>query len=570
MNNQTLNSDNNQKKLPISHFINKTTKQKLIKKFKNLSQNFYYLKKIQKHMIRQLSFSSKMNQKSFEEMFNRFKIGFLAIFGNCLQNEIFQIFDEDSDKYLNEDEQLLIFSTINSKLFFFSEEFIFFGFYDFLPKLEKLQKIVLNLIMDFQSELRQNLYKEQISKFEKITSKKISKEQNNFNLRFTQFQKFRLTKNEDLLMDQNFKKIQKMKTMNLKIKNFKFGKYSQMKEMIIQEKFLSIYGNVEESKNMKKLYKKFYLEEERQMDLNKREMEKKTKNKIKNKNMFLKNILNKKINSEMKKMILENNKNHSLLLRKLSARKNRIKKIQDQMCARANFNFMKQNNVNKLRSKSRLKKDFLFKIKNNHKNYSHQKKFYHSNVFKNYFEKKNYQSEKTKFEIEKKNSQKENNFVKFNTNFVKKNSDFENKYNFEKKNTNFPKRNFKIEKKNNFEISEQISKTSDFKKSLNFENTKKKSFEKKINFQIPKKNDIEELKIFKNSDFNIRFHLRKGNKEFNPVNIQFKSKNKDVNDIDKIKSILSFNNFNDSNRNYKLCHLYNDNLELKQKVFSIN
>ena len=68
-------------------------------------------------------------------MFNNFRDCFTSFFGKVSAKELFEEFDEDLDHYLNEDEQLLIFTVINSKLHSMYQELIFFGAYQKLRDL---------------------------------------------------------------------------------------------------------------------------------------------------------------------------------------------------------------------------------------------------------------------------------------------------------------------------------------------------------------------------------------------------------------------------------------------------
>ena len=92
-------------------------------------------------------------------------------------------------------------------------------------------------------------------------------------------------------------------------------------------------------------------------------------------------------------------------------------------------------------------------------------------------------------------------------------------------------------------------------------------FNTHFKFSMKNLSDIEKLRNYKNSDFNIRFHLRKGADDMQPVNQDYKSTSNRENDVEKIQNIVNFNSFTDHGNQFKLSSLYDNNLNLKKVIF---
>lgn len=132
-------------------FYSNAFARKLIKEFKNM---LYLYKKI--------------NYDLFAKIFNKFKHEFSQIFIHLSPKTLFSVFDEDGDGFLNEDELILIFSLIRSKMCHLDQELICEGFYKISTKLKSCIVNLSDVIFEFQSFLREKLYKSQLEKFENI------------------------------------------------------------------------------------------------------------------------------------------------------------------------------------------------------------------------------------------------------------------------------------------------------------------------------------------------------------------------------------------------------------------
>lgn len=128
--------------------------------------------KLHKRMKYYYILHKRINLILFLEIFSSLKLTYKNVYGNFSLKTLFNIFDEDNDGYLNEDELILVFSIIKSKLCHFDQELICEGFYKqstiIKSEIEKLTEI----IYQFQTFLRQELYSKQLKQFKSVKSNK--------------------------------------------------------------------------------------------------------------------------------------------------------------------------------------------------------------------------------------------------------------------------------------------------------------------------------------------------------------------------------------------------------------
>ena len=80
----------------------------------------------------------------------------------------FYFLDEDSDGILSEDELLMLFSLIKSKLCHLNQELVCEGFYKESTLVKGEIAKLSSQVFDFQTFLRQELYKKQLARLKSI------------------------------------------------------------------------------------------------------------------------------------------------------------------------------------------------------------------------------------------------------------------------------------------------------------------------------------------------------------------------------------------------------------------
>ena len=79
--------------------------------------------------------------------------------------EFLLVFDDDQDGFLNEDEQILVFTIIAKRIQLIAEELCNYKKYELFKDLMKEVRMIESQINKYQNELRQNVHKKQFSWF---------------------------------------------------------------------------------------------------------------------------------------------------------------------------------------------------------------------------------------------------------------------------------------------------------------------------------------------------------------------------------------------------------------------
>lgn len=348
-----------------------------------LHSSYKFIFGLQLDLTKNIAFSTNVNFKLFQELFCKYESAMRIVFGQLTAEELYKVFDEDEDGYLNEDEQMLIFVIINVQLLFLYEECIFFGYYEGIRKLDQIEADLGRVIIELQTALRNNLYEEQVRIFKGNKDQIENRHVSRFERRMQDFRRFREAKGDELQHMQMDERFSTMLNANTKVSNFNFTKYSALQDIRIQEKFLSIFGNVEEATNLQKMYKKVFSNEQAKLSDKINQYTSKVTRNLENRFNFQNNMLEYKLNLQDSILNQEFNNSKDLLLRKLRAQENKIKKLQSHLNAAVNTNFYRQSNLNKIKAQSKLKRDVVDDVKC-HNNYKVNPVSYHSTVFQKY------------------------------------------------------------------------------------------------------------------------------------------------------------------------------------------
>jgi Ca2+-binding EF-hand superfamily protein len=148
---------------------------KIIKNDKNLlleTQKMYkstdFSKEFLKYFRLNLDLYSKIDYEIFLNIFEKVQESIHEILIIIEPKPFFNFFDEDDDGILSEDELIMIFSLIKSKLCHLNQELICEGFYKESTEIKKHIKNLSLLIFDFQTFLREKLYQKQLKKLDII------------------------------------------------------------------------------------------------------------------------------------------------------------------------------------------------------------------------------------------------------------------------------------------------------------------------------------------------------------------------------------------------------------------
>lgn len=362
-------------------------RKQLMERITRIFSSYKFIFGFQLDLTKNIAFSTNVNFKLFQELYLKYETAMRIVYGQLSADELYKVFDEDENGYLNEDEQLLIFVIINVQLLYLYEECIFFGYYEGIKKIDQIEEDLGRVIIDLQTALRSNLYEEQVRIFkgnkEQIENRHVSK----FDRRLQDFRRFKEAKHDELQHLQMDRRFTTMLNANTKVSNYNFTKYSILQDIRIQEKFLGIFGNLEEASNLQKTYKRVFSNEQSKLSDRINQYTNKVTKNLENRFNFQNNMLDYKLNLQESILNQEFVNSKNLLLKKLRTQENKIKKLQNHLNAAVNTNFYRQNDLNKLKAQSKLKKDVVDDIKtqnNYNANANANANHYHSMAYQKY------------------------------------------------------------------------------------------------------------------------------------------------------------------------------------------
>jgi hypothetical protein len=116
-------------------------------------------------------------------------------------SDFVDVFDMDRDGFLNEDEQILIFSLVKTKMQLLARELCNILEYQMFKDLMREVRQLEQDIVEYQDELRKNIQEKQLTEYVKIGDEKLKEFYDDWERHFTEFEDESLQKIEDLKME---------------------------------------------------------------------------------------------------------------------------------------------------------------------------------------------------------------------------------------------------------------------------------------------------------------------------------------------------------------------------------
>ena len=176
--------------------------------------------------------------------------------------EFIDIFDKDKDGYLDEDEQILIFSVVKSKLQIVAEALCDIHNYTMYKALMKEVRDIELQVVDYQDKLRQKIYVRQLGDYKSIGEQMVKDEKRHWDQRFKDEQAKLFKKVELLQQNQEQDEETLRRALEHPRESAKFVLSSMMENRVkslpklkglqYQEKLVAINERVEEAMNYRK------------------------------------------------------------------------------------------------------------------------------------------------------------------------------------------------------------------------------------------------------------------------------------------------------------------------------
>jgi hypothetical protein len=172
-----------------------------------------------------------------------------------------ELFDQDKDGFLNEDEQILIFSLIKEKMQLLAKELNTIHEYQLFKDLMKEVRQLEQDIVTYQDELRVNIQQTQLTEYIDIGQDKLREFCIKWDEIFEDYRQEQLQKIDEL----QFFHEEQMEALNTKldraVEAVKIKPNKKLKEMQDNEKLVAINERIEEAMNYRKELKDLEIQE---------------------------------------------------------------------------------------------------------------------------------------------------------------------------------------------------------------------------------------------------------------------------------------------------------------------
>ncbi len=246
-------------------------------------------------------------------------------------SEFISVFDEDQDGFLNEDEQILVFTIIAKRIQIIGEELCNLKKYELYKDLMKEVRLIEEQINKYQNELRQNVHKKQLDNYINI-GKEIQDEFNeNWDIKMENFQK-RAEKNIEEYKSELKSQIDSYyQTEANKIQSIKLKPNHQIKLLSNQEKLVANNERVEEAVNFRNELNKLQKKDNERLARTKSEMLRNLSKKImKTETKEMKKITD-RLSKEKDNLFIARNKATDVLQKQINLHISDIVRIQNSL-----------------------------------------------------------------------------------------------------------------------------------------------------------------------------------------------------------------------------------------------
>ena len=246
-------------------------------------------------------------------------------------SEFISVFDDDQDGFLNEDEQILVFTIIAKRIQIIAEELCNLKKYELYKDLIKEVLLIEDQINKYQNELRQNVHKKQLDNYINI-GKEIQDEFNgNWDTKMENFQKRAENNIEEYKSELKNQIDSYYQTEANKIQNMKLKPNHQIKLLSNQEKLVSNNERVEEAVNFRNELNKLQKKDNERLARTKRDMLRNLSNKImKTESKEMKKITD-RLSKEKDNLFISRNKETDVLQKQINLHISDIVRIQNSL-----------------------------------------------------------------------------------------------------------------------------------------------------------------------------------------------------------------------------------------------
>jgi hypothetical protein len=246
-------------------------------------------------------------------------------------SEFISVFDDDQDGFLNEDEQILVFTVIKKRIQIIAEELCHLKKYELYKDLMKEVRLIEAQINKYQNELRQNVHKKQLDNYINI-GKEIQDEFNEkWDMKMMTFQKKSQNNIEEYKAELKSQIDNYYQTEANKIQNMNLKPNHQIKLLSNQEKLVANNERVEEAVNFRNELNKLQKKDNERLAKTKRDMLRNLSNKIMKTEAKEMKKINDRLSKEKDNLFIARNKETDVLAKQINLHISDIVRIQNSL-----------------------------------------------------------------------------------------------------------------------------------------------------------------------------------------------------------------------------------------------
>ena len=272
-----------------------------------------------------------LNEANIQIIYNNKKKIINTLLRITSVSEFISVFDDDQDGFLNEDEQILVFSIIAKRVEIIAEELCNLKKYELYKDLMKEVRLIEAQINKYQNELRQNVHKKQLDNYINI-GKEIQDEFNEkWDMKMMTFQKKSQSNIEEYKSELKSQIDSYYQTEANKIQNMNLKPNHQIKLLSNQEKLVANNERVEEAVNFRNELNKLQKKDNERLAKTKRDMLRNLSNKIMKTEAKEMKKINDRLSKEKDNLFIARNKETDVLAKQINLHISDIVRIQNSL-----------------------------------------------------------------------------------------------------------------------------------------------------------------------------------------------------------------------------------------------
>lgn len=276
-----------------------------------------------------LTLKGIVNYITFESIYNKYKDQIITIQDVVDCKDLFDLCDDDNDGFMNEDEQILLFSIIKAKMIKISKELLIIYEYALFSKLMQAIKDMERIINQGQNQMRKKIYSSELDQYHKIGYEKLEHFFQHYERKLKSYNEMKTRREEDFFMQRNIGKDNLQTKLSRVTEGLKFKPRKKLRDYQTQERLVALEERVEEATNFRKELKILNVDEANRLtNLYNKHMENSLTNYEKDTRKLF-NHLNVKLANELNKIKIKLAKDYDILQKQIALHENDIKRIQN-------------------------------------------------------------------------------------------------------------------------------------------------------------------------------------------------------------------------------------------------